>query len=165
MRKSLIMKKQECSCYPCSHHEVVIIMYRIDVGRKRVLITHQERARNGRVELATTFDLSDVPDEKLLLWAATNRLTRWLAGVEIGRLTIAEVKEQLDNLVIECGDSLPSPTRMVSREETIIMDNIRKILGEGPRWKSCSRLLFAAPSSSAAADSISRAQALSPAAA
>jgi hypothetical protein len=106
-------------------------MFRIDVGRKRVIITHPARARNGHIELTTTFDLSDVPDEKLLLWAATNRLTRWLAGVEIGKLSIAEVKEQFDNLVIECGDSLPSQPRTVSREEKIIMNNVRELLGEG----------------------------------
>ena len=55
-------------------------MFNVDIARKRVDIAHTVRTLDGRVELTTTFDLCDVPEEKVLLWVATNRLTHSLAG-------------------------------------------------------------------------------------
>ncbi len=106
-------------------------MFNVDVDRKRVVITHTVRASDGRVDLMTTFDLSDVPEDKVLLWAATNRLTHWLPGQEMDRFTMAEVKKRFDNLVIEYGGYVQSLDRPIVREEQIIIDNLRKVLREG----------------------------------
>ncbi len=106
-------------------------MFNVDVDRKRVVIKHTVQASDGRIDLMTTFDLSDVPEDKVLLWAATNRLTHWLPRLETQRFTMAEVKERFDNLVIEYGGYLQSHDRPVSHEEQIIIDNLRKVLREG----------------------------------
>ncbi len=106
-------------------------MFHVDVIRKRVVIAHTVQASDGCVNLMTTFDLFDVPEEKVLLWAATNRLTRWLASLEIGRLTGAEVQRRFDNLVVECREYFRSNDQPISREEKIIVDNLRKVLREG----------------------------------
>ncbi|HUI44432.1 MAG TPA: hypothetical protein VL122_00400 [Nitrospirota bacterium] len=106
-------------------------MFNVDVSRKRVVIAHTVRASDGRVELMTTFDLSDVPEEKVLLWAATNRLTHWLATSEMSRFTAAEVKDRFDNLVIEYREYFQSNAQPVSPEERVIVDNLRKVLRDG----------------------------------
>ncbi len=106
-------------------------MFNVDITRKRVVIRHTVQASDGRVDLMTTFDLSDVPEDKVLLWAATNRLTHWLPGREMNCLTMAEVKERFDNLVIEYGGYLQPDDRPISHEEQVIIDNLRKVLREG----------------------------------
>jgi len=67
----------------------------------------------------------------MLLWAATNRLTRWLSSLEVGKISSADVKMRFDNLVIECREYFRSTTQPVSREEKILVDDFRKLLGEG----------------------------------
>jgi hypothetical protein len=106
-------------------------MFNVDAARKRVVIEHTVQASDGRVDLTTTFDFCNIPEERVLLWAATNRLTRWLASLEIGLLTSAEVKKRFDNLVVECRGYLQSNDQPISREEEIIVDNLRKVLKEG----------------------------------
>jgi len=106
-------------------------MFSVDMGRKRVVIAHRVQASDGHVDLTTTFNLNGVPEDKVLLWAATNRLTRWLAGLDIGRLNSAEVKTRFDNLVIEYTEYFRSNAQPISQEEKIIVDNLHKILGKG----------------------------------
>jgi hypothetical protein len=61
-------------------------MFYVGVARKHVDIRHTVQASGGRVDLWTTFDLSDVPEDKVLLReAATNRLMHWFSSVEMGR--------------------------------------------------------------------------------
>jgi hypothetical protein len=81
--------------------------------------------------LTTTFNLSGVPEDKVLLWAATNRLTSWLGGLEINRLSSAEVKKRFDKLVIEYKEYFRSSAQPISNEEDIILDNLHKVLGKG----------------------------------
>jgi hypothetical protein len=106
-------------------------MFNVNIARKRVVITHTVQALDGHVDLMTTIDLCDVPEDKVLLWAATNRLTHWLSGVETGRFTTAEVKERFDNLVIEYKKYFQENARPISREEQIIVDNLHKVMREG----------------------------------
>jgi hypothetical protein len=106
-------------------------MFYVDIAKKRVEIAHTVQALDGPVDLTTTLDFFEVSEEKLLLWAATNRLTRWLASLEIGRLPSAEVKNRFDNLVIECREYFQTNVLSISREEKIIVDNLRKHLREG----------------------------------
>ena len=49
----------------------------------------------------------------------------------MSRLTSAEVKKRFDNLVIECREYFQSNAQQISREEKIIVDNLRNILGKG----------------------------------
>lgn len=77
------------------------------------------------------FEGSGIFQEKLLFWAATNRLTRWLASLETVRLPGVEVKNRFDNLVIECREYFQSNVPSISLEEKIIVENLRKVLGEG----------------------------------
>jgi hypothetical protein len=118
-------------CWLCLNRLVVIIMFNVDIARRRVVIAHTVKTVDGRVHLTTTFDLCDVSEEKMLLWAATNRLTRWLASVELGQLSSAEVKGRFDNLVIECREYLQPDAQSITREEKIMVDNLRKVLGKG----------------------------------
>ena len=67
----------------------------------------------------------------MLLWAATNRLTRWLDSLSIGRLTRAEVKKRFDDLIIECKGYFQIDTEPSPWEEKIIIDNFSKVLGKG----------------------------------
>jgi len=117
-------------------------MFNVDVARKRVVIRHRVQASDGRVDLMTTFDLSDVPEDKVLLWAATNRLTHWLSNLEMGRFTTAEVKERFDNLVIECRGYFQSNAQPISYEEQIIVNNLRKVLREGVTMEELVRSLI-----------------------
>jgi len=98
-------------------------MFNVDIARRRVVIAHTVKTVEGRVHLTTTFDLCDVSEEKMLLWAATNRLTRWLSSTE--------VKSRFDNLVIECREYLQPDVQSITREEKIIVDNLRTVLGKG----------------------------------
>ncbi len=41
-------------------------MFSVDIARKHVVIEHTVQASDGRVGLLTTFDLSDVPEDKVL---------------------------------------------------------------------------------------------------
>ncbi len=106
-------------------------MFTFDIKNKRVVIEHTVRALDGRVDLTTIIDFCDVSEEKVLLWAATNRLTRWLDSVEIGRLTGVEVKKRFDNLIIECKGYFQSNVVPISHEDMIMIDNFRKVLGDG----------------------------------
>jgi hypothetical protein len=106
-------------------------MFNVDIERKRVVIAHTVQSLDGPVDLKTTVDLFDVPDEKVLLWAATNRLTRWLSSLEIGKISSADVKMQFDNLVIECREYFRSNVQPSSREERILVDDFRRLLGKG----------------------------------
>jgi hypothetical protein len=106
-------------------------MFTVDIAGKRVVIAHTVRALDGQVDLTTTFDLSEVSEEKLLLWAATNRLTRWLTSLETNQLSSAEVKGRFDHLVIECREYFHSNARSISREEKTLIEDLRKLMGEG----------------------------------
>ena len=107
-------------------------MFNLDeMRRKRIVIQHTVQALDGHVDLTTTVDLSNVSEDKVFLWAATNRLTRWLDSLQIGRLTSAEVKERFDDLIIECKGDFQSYTQPSLWEEKIIIDNFSKVLGEG----------------------------------
>ncbi len=106
-------------------------MFNVDIARKRVVIRHTVQASDGRIDLMTTFDLCDVPEDKVLLWAATNRLTDWLSSLEMGRFTTAEVKKRFDNLVIEYREYFQSTAQPISDEQQIIVNNLRKVLREG----------------------------------
>ncbi|HYA88193.1 MAG TPA: hypothetical protein VEI57_14150 [Nitrospirota bacterium] len=106
-------------------------MFNVDIAAKRVVILHTVEAVDGRVDLMTTFDLCDVPEDKVLLWAATNRLTHWLSSLEMGKLTAAEVKDRFDNLVMEYKGYFQSNAEPISQEEQIIVDNLHKVLREG----------------------------------
>ncbi len=106
-------------------------MFSVDIEKKRVVIAHRVRASDGHVDLNTTFDFSGVPEDKVLLWAATNRLTRWLESVEISRLSSAEVRERFDKLIIEYRQYFLPDAQPISREEKIIVDDLRKVLGKG----------------------------------
>ena len=111
-------------------------MFTVDIERKRVVIAHTVQASDGRVDLNTTFDFGVVPEDKVLLWAATNRLTRWLASVEINRLNSAEVKRRFDNLVIEYRKYFLPNAQPLSSEEKIIIDNLHRIMGKGASMES-----------------------------
>jgi hypothetical protein len=115
----------------CLSRGAVIIMFNVDIAMKRVVIAHTVEARDGQVDLTTTFDLSDVSEEKVLLWAATNRLTRWITSFDLCQLSSTEVKQRFDHLVIECREYFQSNTPSISREEKIILENLRKSLREG----------------------------------
>jgi hypothetical protein len=106
-------------------------MFNVDIARKRVVIAHTVQALDGPVDLKTTFDLFDVSEEKLLLWAATNRLTRWLASLEIGKISSADVKMRFDNLVVECREYFRSNVQPISRDDKILVEVFRKRMGEG----------------------------------
>ncbi len=106
-------------------------MFNVDIARKRVVIEHTVQASDGRVDLMTTFDLSDVPEDKVLLWAATNRLTHWLSSLEMSRLTTAEVKERFADLVIEYREHFQSKDQPISHETQNIVNNLRKVLRDG----------------------------------
>src|SRR5512143_39382 len=106
-------------------------MFNVDIARKRVVIRHTVEASDGRIDLMTTFDLCDVPEDKVLLWAATNRLTDWLSSLEMGRFTTAEVKKRFDNLVMEYREYFQSTAQPISDEQQIIVNNLRKVLREG----------------------------------
>ncbi len=106
-------------------------MFNVDIARKRVVIEHTVQASDGRVDLMTTFDLSDVPEDEVLLWAATNRLTHWLSDQAMGRFTVAEVREFFDNLVIEERGHFQSHDQPISHEAQNIVNNLRKVLREG----------------------------------
>jgi len=117
-------------------------MFSVDIERKRVVIAHRVQAADGHVDLRTTFNLSGVPEDKVLLWAATNRLTRWLAGLDIGRLSSTEVKKRFDNLVIEYTEYFRSNAEPISSEEKIIVDNLHKILGKGASMENVLQALI-----------------------
>jgi hypothetical protein len=121
---------------------VVIIMFSVDLERKRVVIAHRVQASDGHVDLTTTFNLSGVPEDKVLLWAATNRMTRWLAGLDIGRLSSAEVKKRFDNLAIEYTEYFRSNTEPISQEEKIVIDNLHKVLGKGASMENVLQALI-----------------------
>ena len=106
-------------------------MFTTDTSGKRVSIQHTVQAVDGRVDLVTTIDFSNVSEDKVLLWAATNRLTRWLDSLEISRLTKSEVKKRFDDLVIECKGYFDLNTEPISRGDKIIIDNFRKVIGNG----------------------------------
>jgi hypothetical protein len=106
-------------------------MFSVDIERKRVVIAHRVQAADGHVDLNTTFDFSVVPEDKVLLWAATNRLSSWLASVEISRLSSAEVKKRFDNLVIEYKRYFLPDVQPTSSAEKIIVDDLHRILGKG----------------------------------
>ena len=106
-------------------------MFNVDRAAKRVVILHTVEASDGRVDLKTTFDLGDVPEDRVLLWAATNRLTQWLSHLEVGRFTTAEVKERFDNLVMEYKGYFQSNAKPISKEEQTIVENLRKVLRDG----------------------------------
>ena len=105
-------------------------MFSVDIERKRVVIAHRVQASDGHVDLKTTFDFSVVPEDKVLLWAATNRLTSWLASVEVSRLSSTEVKKRFDNLVIEYRKYFLPNAQPISSEEKIIVDNLHRVLGK-----------------------------------
>ncbi len=117
-------------------------MFTIDTERKRVVIAHTVQASDGRVHLTTIFDLNDVPEEKVLLWAATNRLTRWLDNVEIRHLTSSEVKKQFDNHVIECRQYFQSNDQAISRAERIVLNNFRDVMKKGASMETLIRALI-----------------------
>jgi len=106
-------------------------MFNVDRAAKRVVILHTVEASDGRVDLKTTFDLGDVPEDRVLLWAATNRLTQWLSHLEVGRFTTAEVKERFDNLVMEYKGYFQPNAKPISKEEQTIVENLRKVLRDG----------------------------------
>ena len=106
-------------------------MLNVNLERKRVVIAHTVQTSDGQVDLRTTFDFSVVPEDKVLLWAATNRLTNWLASVEISRLSSAEVKKRFDYLVIEYRKYFLPNAQPISSEEKVIVDNLHRILGKG----------------------------------
>jgi hypothetical protein len=106
-------------------------MFSVNLEKKRVVIAHTVQASDGRVNLNTTFDFSVVPEDKVLLWAATNRLSSWLASVEISRLSSAEVKKRFDNLVIEYRRYFMPNALPISSAEKIIVDDLHRILGKG----------------------------------
>ncbi len=106
-------------------------MFTVDLNNKRVVIAHKVQALDGAVNLTTTLDLVDVPEEKVLQWAATNRLTRWLDSMEIGKLSIAEVKDRFDHLVIEYKDYFRSNSRPISPDEKKAVDNLLQLMREG----------------------------------
>ena len=105
-------------------------MFSVNLKNKRVVIEHTVQASDGKVDLHTTFDLQDVPGERVLLWAAANRLSQWLPASEIIRLKSAEVKKRFDNLVVDCKDPLHSRGQTGSRQEAII-DDLRSLVKEG----------------------------------
>jgi hypothetical protein len=117
-------------------------MFSVDVERKRVVIAHRVQASDGHVDLNTTFDFRVVPEDKVLLWAATNRLTSWLASVETSRLSSAEVKKRFDNLVIEYRKYFLSNAQPISSEEKIIVDDLHKILGKGTSMENVLQALI-----------------------
>ena len=117
-------------------------MFSVDVERKRVVIAHTVQASDGPVDLRTTFDLIGVPEDRVLLWAATNRLTRWLAGLDVARLSSAEVKRRFDNLVVEYTEYFRSNTAPISSEEKIIVDNLHKVLGKGASMENVLQALI-----------------------
>ena len=82
------------------------------------------------MDLKTTFGLRGVPEEKILQWAATNRLTRWLDSVEIRRLSSVEVKERFSDLVIECNECCGSHAPTISAEETAFVDDLLRLMRE-----------------------------------
>jgi hypothetical protein len=122
--------------------KAVIIMFTVDTGGKRVVIAHTVRTSDGPVHLTTTFDLNDVPDDKLLLWAATNRLTRWLHSAEFGQLTSNEVKKRFDNHVIECKQYFQTNDQAISREEKIILSNLRDVTKKGASMETVLQALM-----------------------
>ncbi len=105
-------------------------MFSVNVRDKQVIIDHTVQAADGKVDLEIKFDLHDVPAERILLWAATHRLTEWLQTLDICRLKSAEVKKQFDNLVIDCKEPSESRDKTERREEEII-DNLRTLVREG----------------------------------
>jgi len=105
-------------------------MFNVDIKRNRVVIQHTVRALDGRVDLTTTVDFGNASEDKVLLWAATNRLTNWLSSLEISRLSSAEVKKRFDKLVIEYRQYFLPNAQPISSEEKIIVDNLHKILGK-----------------------------------
>ena len=111
-------------------------MFSVNLVRKRVVIAHTVQTSDGHLDLKAAFDFSVVPEDKVLLWAATNRLTRWLASVEINRLSSAEVKRRFDNLVIEYRKYFLPNAQPLSSEEKIIIDNLHKIMGKGTSMES-----------------------------
>ncbi len=106
-------------------------MFKVDVAKKRVIIAHTVQASDGPVELTTTLDLCDVPEEKMLLWAASSRLIQWIASLEIKQLTRAEVKKRFDNLVVECKEHIQSKDLAITMEEEIMIENLRRLVGKG----------------------------------
>jgi|OpeIllAssembly_1097287.scaffolds.fasta_scaffold916618_1 hypothetical protein len=117
-------------------------MFTIDSKEKRVVIAHTVQASDGSVYLTTTIDLNNVPDNKLLLWAATNRLTRWLNSTEIGQLTREEVKMRFDNHVLECREYLLSNNKTYTQEEKIIADSLRDVIRKGASVESILQALI-----------------------
>ncbi len=117
-------------------------MFNVDLRNKRVVISHRVQAIDGPITLTTTFDLFDVPEEKVLLWAATNQLTRWLDSVEIGKLSISEVKKRFDNLVIECRQYFQSTARSVSQDEKTAVNNLLQLMKEGASIEKQLRFLI-----------------------
>ena len=117
-------------------------MFTIDSKEKRVVIAHTVQASDGSVYLTTTIDLNNVPDNKLLLWAATNRLTRWLNSTEIGQLTSKEVKMRFDNHVLECREYLTSNNKTYTQEEKIIADSLRDVIRKGASVESILQALI-----------------------
>ncbi len=106
-------------------------MFNVDIKRNRVVIQHTVRALDGRVDLTTTVDFGDASEDKVLLWAATNRLTHWLNSLPTSRLTRAEVKKRFDDLVIECKGYFQTETEPSSWERNVILDSFSKVLGNG----------------------------------
>jgi hypothetical protein len=117
-------------------------MFTIDSKEKRVFIAHTVQASDGSVFLTTTIDLNNVPDNKLLLWAATNRLTRWLNSTEFGQLTSKEVKLRFDNHVVECREYLLSDNKAYSQEEKVIVDSLRDVIKKGASMDSILQALI-----------------------
>ena len=106
-------------------------MFSVNLVRKRVVIAHTVQTSDGHLDLKAAFDFSVVPEDKVLLWAATNRLTNWLASVEISRLSSAEVKKRFDNLVIEYRKYFLPNAQPISSEDKIIVEDLHRILGKG----------------------------------
>jgi hypothetical protein len=105
-------------------------MFIVDIEGKHVVIAHTVQTSDGHIDLKTTFDFGDVPEDKVLLWAATNRLTNWPSSLEISRLSSAEVKKRFDKLVIEYRQYFLPNAQPISSEEKINVDNLHKILGK-----------------------------------
>ena len=105
-------------------------MFNVSVKNKRVVIGHKAKASNGGVDLHTTLDFHDVPMERILEWAAKNKLDQLFPTSETERYRSSEVKKQFDDLVIDCKDPLRSHRQADRREEAMIED-LSKVMQGG----------------------------------
>jgi len=105
-------------------------MFNVDMKQKRVVIEHRVQALDGGVNLQTTFDLQGVPGERILLWAAANRLTEWIPAQDLGRLSRADVKKRFDNLIIDCKE-ISHTHRHAGMQEEEMIDHLRDLVKEG----------------------------------